>query len=483
MLKLNRVRKAFALAAAPLLAGLGGCVAPQSPSPAAVAAAEPLTATAEVAHDSGQWTADYRFLREARAWVFNRSALTRIGERPWRPQSWTVQTPGVRLERHGHYDVLVAENGGPVPAHVRIRFTPFARDLIADYDPALAFTDGSVALFTQQFDLFPLDSVEDAERLPIDLNMVTASEAARTRTLFRDAGGEVLYMGQRFNSASIAGRPAYVLFGGAEPIVTEAMATVIDPQLPAWLRTALAEAAPRILGHYAERLGPAPDGKPTFFVSWAGPTPQTRSMGGSVLPVTVTMRFEGDAVLEPNDAVRDDARWFVAPEGAHFWLGQAVRYEFSRDAWITEGGADLLAVQAVAALEPGYDRRVFLNRSIADCARLSRGRGVSSAQERNEHRAYYACGAVFGLVAEAASRRPFTAFVRTLIDANRGDGVLTRAEWLAELDRVSGDPSLSRDIGRMLDAGAEDPKAAIASLFTRAGVRFAPGEDGTPRLL
>ena len=87
--------------------------------------------------------------------------------------------------------------------------------------------------------------------------------------------------------ASIAGRPAYVLFGQAEPIVTEAMATVIDPQLPAWLRTALGEAAPRILGHYAERLGPAPDGKPTFFVSWAGPTPQTRSMGGSVLPVTL----------------------------------------------------------------------------------------------------------------------------------------------------------------------------------------------------
>ena len=35
---------------------------------------------------------------------------------------------------------------------------------------------------------------------------------------------------------------------------------------------------------------------------------------------------------------------------------------------------------------------------------------------------------------------------------------------------------------RLLDEGAADPKAAIASLFTRAGLRFARGEDGTPRL-
>jgi hypothetical protein len=159
-----------------------------------------------------------------------------------------------------------------------------------------------------------------------------------------------------------------------------------------------------------------------------------------------------------------------------------VRYAVSRDAWIMEGGADLIAARAVAAMDPAYDQRAFLNAAIADCARLSAGRGIADAEQRGEHRAYYACGAVFGLVAEGASQRPFERFVRALIDANRADGVLTRAEWLAELDRVSGDPSLSRDIGQMLDAGAQDPKAAIGSLFRRAGVRFTLGEDGTPRL-
>ena len=115
--------------------------------------------------------------------------------------------------------------------------------------------------------------------------------------------------------------------------------------------------------------------------------------------------------------------------------------------------------------------------------RLSTGKSVATANERGEHRAYYACGAVFALVAEASSRRPFTAFVRTLIDENRADRTVTPAEWLALLTRVSRDPSLAPDITRLVNEGAADPKAVIASLFTRAGVRFTPGPDGTPRLL
>ena len=59
---------------------------------------------------------------------------------------------------------------------------------------------------------------------------------------------------------------------------------------------------------------------------------------------------------------------------------------------------------------------------------------------------------------------------------------MTRAEWLALLTGVSRDPGLARDIGRLVDEGATDPKPVIASLFTRAGIRFTPGPDGMPRL-
>jgi len=55
---------------------------------------------------------------------------------------------------------------------------------------------------------------------------------------------------------------------------------------------------------------------------------------------------------------------------------------------------------------------------------------------------------------------------------NRDDGVLTREDWLAELTRRSGDPSLATDIARMLDEGVVDPAEVVAGLFERSGVAF-----------
>ena len=151
-----------------------------------------------------------------------------------------------------------------------------------------------------------------------------------------------------------------------------------------------------------------------------------------------------------------------------------MRYEFARDAWITEGGADLMAVRALKALDPAYDDRKALQEEVDDCVTLSQGRGVAEAGVRGEHRAYYACGAVFAMTAEGAQKRrdggDWFGFLRPLLDANRRDGVLSRAEWLNALTRVSDDPTLAADIGRMLDQGAADPAAEIASLFRRAGV-------------
>jgi hypothetical protein len=462
----------FALALAGLV--LSACATTAPP------AATPLDVAVTKSNDA--WTADFTFPRPARAWVFVRSAIARSINRPWRPQSWTVETPGVTLQRRGRYDVLAAEDGGPVPDHVRVRFTPFGGGLIADYTPALVFTDGSVALFSEQFDAFPLESPRRAERLPVDLSGLPFA-ASPTRVTFRDTDAPVLHQGQRRPSTTVEGdNGGYILFGPAEPAPGEAMATIIDPALPEWIRSSLLRDTPVLLARHAEALGPRSGPRPTLMVAWAGPTPHLASMGGSVLPGTIVMTYEGEGVLAENDALRRQGLWFIAHEAAHFWLGETVAYQYSRDAWITEGGADLLALRAIPAVDRGYDAREMLQSAVGDCAELTRRRGVASAEQRSEHRAYYACGAVFGLVAETASHRPFSDFVRGLIDANRADRVVTRGEWLAALDRATGKPELSAAIARLIDRGAEDPKAAIADLLRRAGVAFTLADDGTPRL-
>jgi hypothetical protein len=462
-----------------LILALAGCAARRAP----LGPTAPVAAAVDVTRHGDNWTADFHLDRPAPVWVFVRSSVTRDGALPWRAHDWIVETPGVRLERRGRYDVLVGENGTAVPAEVRLRFRPFAHDLLADSAPALAFSTGAVALFSRQFDLFALPDAAAAEQLPADLSTATIPYT-RTRATFRDEGGPILHAGRRVPSVSLDDEDGtYVLFGPAEPVVSYGIATIIDPALPSWIRDALTNATPAILGRLAAALGPPPGTEPMLMVSWAGPTPRRVSMTGSVLPNLLQMTFEGEGVLRDNAGLRDHALWFIAHESAHFWLGEAVVYQYARDQWITEGGADLLAFRIVSEVDPAYDGRAELQKAIDDCVRLSTGHGVAGAEERNEQRAYYACGVVFGLVAEAASHRPFGAFVRRLVDENRADRVLTRGEWLAGLDRVSRDPSLSADIARLLDQGAPDPAALIASLFTRAGVRYALAENGRPRLL
>src|SRR5690349_4007971 len=115
------------------LTGCAGTAAPVAPS----AAAQSAPVAVAVVRDGDAWTAEYRFPRGAPVWAFIRSANAEATGQSWRAASWTVDTPGVRLERLGRYDALVADRGN-VPEVVRVRFTPFTDEVRADYVPELA---------------------------------------------------------------------------------------------------------------------------------------------------------------------------------------------------------------------------------------------------------------------------------------------------------------------------------------------------------
>jgi hypothetical protein len=295
------------------------------------------------------------------------------------------------------------------------------------------------------------------------------------RTHWRDVSGPVLVNGKRVTKADEQNDDLYVLFGTPRVKQGAHLVTVSDPALPAWISQSLEDFAPRIANYYAGRLGPGQTTRPTIMITWMGPTPHTVSLDGSVLPGLIVMSLKGEGLLEPSPKVLPQEHWFIAHESAHFWLGQTVHYETARDSWITEGGADLMAVRAIKTLDPAYDDRSELQREIDDCIKLG-GKPVAEAGKRGEHRAFYACGAAFAMIAEASQKKAsggdWFDFVKSLIDAHRTDQVLTRAAWLAQLTKTSGDPSLARNIGEMLDKGASDPAADLATLFDRAHIAY-----------
>ncbi|HWQ88065.1 hypothetical protein [Brevundimonas sp.] len=452
----------------------------------AVAAMEPEVSAAQaeagegppavevaVTRDGEVWTAYYVFAKDAPVWGFIRSSFINGTRDAWRPGDWSVVTPGVVLERVGDLDVFRAIDGGDVPRRVSLRLTPRDHNLEADYG-VLIFTDGSTAMFTGAFDVFPLPSLEAARAAPEDLNGFVVDKS-NARITWRDAGGPVLLHGKRLGEAVTEDGATYVLFGEAQMKEGERLVTVVDPELPAWVAATIEDFGPRVAEYYTGRMGPGQSDRPTVVASWKGPTPGLQSMGGSVLPGLIVMNFEGIGQVSRSPDSEAATRWFIGHESAHFWLGQTVRYERSRDSWITEGGADLMAIRALKALYPDYDARTELQREVDDCVRLA-VKPVREAVSRGEYRAFYACGSVFALTAEGAQRRAaggdWFDFLQPLIDASREDGVLTREEWLAELTRVSGDASLRADIETLLDDGSADPAALIAGLFDRTGVGY-----------
>lgn len=292
---------------------------------------------AVVTRDGDRWTVVLHLDRNAPVWAFTGSAQMRDGLPQWRPNQWRVETPNVVLDRLGSRDVLRTIDGGPLPSEIILSISPAPARVAASYDPALVLSDGSVALFSGQFDVFPVESLDAARDMPEDLNGLDLG-AAPTMVTWRDRAGPVLFKGERLSEATAADAQTYVLFGqsGLEEYPT--LATVIDPAIPAWIRETVTDYAPAVTAYYAQRLGGSPPDRPTFMASWKGPTARMTSMGGSVLPGLIVASFEGEDVVERTDDLHAMVRWFIGHESSHFWLGQMVRYEFARDMWITEGG-------------------------------------------------------------------------------------------------------------------------------------------------
>lgn len=422
----------------------------------------------------GSWLLDYRFTRAAPAWFFVRSALDLDGK-PWRARSFTVETPGVRLERVGRYDVL-AGDGTPL-THVRIRVRPYSESIAADYTPALMFSDGGIAFYSEHHLVAPLAAAEAAAKLPSDLNGVEF-ETVPVRLTLRDPGRTLLLGGKRLRGEAglmLNGDGAYLYSGAARPMETQAFVGIVDPGLPQWVTAELNAFTPRLFDFYTARLGKPAGDRPAALVAWGGAALKGHSIGGSVLKGMVVMNIRGAHVAAPNPAVRTRMRWFIGHEAAHFWMGQTVRYGERAEAWITEGSADLMAFRATRYLDPGYDDRADLQRSIDTCLKVNGTRPLAKAAERDAHDASYACGALLALAGEGALRKRdpnadvFT-WIRRLIDANREDRTVTQADWLDAFAAVQTDPAVTASVRRFLDEGVADPAGFVFALLTANGV-------------
>lgn len=447
-------------------------------SAAARPAAPPQVDVTVTRGADGEWIAEYRFELRSPVWFFPRSSNDNKGE-SWRVKSWTVETPGVRLQRLGAYDAL--DGGGKPLTLVRIRVRPWVATLPRDYTPAIRFSDGGLAFFSDNFVLAPSRSVASVRALPTELRNKDVQEPV-LRLAFNDPGQRLVLRGKAATgSVSFLADTGntYVYTGDTPLFESSGFGGMLDRGLPAWIRAEVTDFTPRLLQHYSRKLGPSVDPRPLAMVAWGGADHSGWTLGARVLDGMIMMQVSGETALRRSTSKIDTLRAFIGHEAAHFWLGRTISSTTWRERWITEGGADYLSVRALEALDPDFDAFGEWRRMMNEClVSLKPGDSLEVAGARLGNTAYYGCGAMLALAAEHATtgrypRADSFEFTRGLMLANARDGQISTEDWLARFRLVTRDASLTDDVRGFLVRGSRDPQAFFRRLFLATGVPLA----------
>ena len=220
----------LALAARSGARGLHAAPAPRAP-PA------PVGAEVDIVRQGDVWTADFRFGRPAPIWVFVRSSVTRAGELAWRAQTWTVETPGVRLERRGRYDVLVAENGGPVPAAGAAALHARSPRTCSPIRPRRCASPTAPPPCSAASSTCSACRTRPPPRSCRSISAPPTSPSPAPARRFRDAAGRCsTRAGASLRSASTTRTAPTSCSGRPTPVVGAGIAAIYDPALPPWIR-------------------------------------------------------------------------------------------------------------------------------------------------------------------------------------------------------------------------------------------------------
>ncbi len=317
-----------------------GCPRAVPPSPTAAPSAEPQTASAtaigvSVVEDpaSDSWTVTWRFPEPVPGIAFVRD------RHRFRAESWQLLTEGLSWAEARYGEVLLA--GGAPVSEIAVRFGSDFRNRPKDYRLNLPFTDGGRLLYTGYLAVHPLVAVADgvswAPGAVDHAWQVRTSPERSVRVLDRAGAGQLSW---EEASADRSGG-TYLYTGTVEPLQTESLSAVIDPGMPAWLRTATLEALPVLFEGFAARTGHALAERPLILVGFS-PEGEGRTLKGGSLHGLLQLYAGGEGWDEQTPEAREWWLWFLGHEAFHLWNSQQFPRRGGRsEEWASEGLSDL----------------------------------------------------------------------------------------------------------------------------------------------
>lgn len=400
---------------------------------------------------------------------FGRPVVRLRFERPagfFREEHWRVLTPGFVLAREGDLQVVRTEAGRAADSltlELAVHTAPLARE----YESFLAFSDGSLAVYTGHLNGMAFTESGDSVRIR---DFVLSA-----------AGGDHVVVPGASPAASLAwtdapGQGTYAYFGSGVPAETPDMMLLMDRGLPDWLARTAEAAIPAFFRIYAERIGVDVPARPLVLLGRdPSPAPGLNS-GGGVLPGLIQLMVQGDAWTERSPRAATQALHFIAHEAAHVWNGDYARSADPAESWMHEGGADAFADRALLA-SGLIDREEFDTRATRAanlCSAELGGRALRSAA-RGAPAVSYACGNVMALWTEAALRTAsggdLFAFWGELIGrAVRTGGTYDQAAYLETALDLGLPHGAAAALARLADTDHGDTAGLLAEGLAAAGV-------------
>ena len=377
-----------------LLVVLAGCAgAPTGPSSGPLpSACEPssdvppgriarVTVTPEAA---GTWLVEYAFAEPESALLFGRST----GD--YRRESWTPLDDGVRLRREGGFDVVRLDAAS---RSARFRVTPYTLHIPGDYDPALVFSDGGRAVYVDQFRLVRVPDAETVAAQPGD----GFWQGERPPFAFvLDTEAPIVAAGERLDGPvcfDSEGPVGYVYYGPGDVIDGPSYIGVVDPELPAWIRSTF----DADLGTFFRALeggfgSPLPQRASVLFAYGGRDAPGFSNTGGVLPGQTLLLNVRGAGNDTASVVNRAKMRGLIAHEATHLFQYRNGRVPVA-EGWVHEGHARAAEFRLVP------ENTVTMERHATTCREALEG-GRPLATVINDDDGGWACASWVWLLAD-----------------------------------------------------------------------------------
>ncbi|MBR9825781.1 MAG: hypothetical protein GYB36_08265 [Alphaproteobacteria bacterium] len=374
----------------------------------------------------GSFTVEYVFAEPHSAWFFSRS------ETEYRVDAWQALDEGVALERLNGFDAILFDE--PV-RRARFRLTPQPQLRYEGYSHSIRFSDGSLMLYTGQFEVLPASNREEIESLAGDLSSWTGDQPALGVSITSDL--PMIVHGERVRGAALdisTGGGSFVYLGDGAIEMSENYVGLIDPATPDWIRARF----PADLAYLIEQLesgwGFALPQPATLLFAFEGHDNPGFSSKGGVLGRQLVIQASGEQLREADDFVHAYLFWFFAHESVHLFQSANDRQLAEREhGWIHEGSANAMANRIMS--QRGEAAQAYLHWAFGNafetCSNALEDGALATAWQRAQSDAYYACGEFVALMTDSAlTSHSLYDFWNALLErSEQEDGTYTAQTW------------------------------------------------------